>query len=385
MSKHPIALAIVLAACAALPAAASADEPPIAVSHASGGADVSDLAQTTVVLHAGVVANGHRLSCEVDYARDDLEDDDSGPYTSSVPCREALQPGAPGEQPVSAALSGLQPGSHYRFQFLIKDTDDASITRHTNESSFTMLMVAPGVVTGDAVDVRDLGATLTGTIDPHGDRTTCRFDFGPTAAYDNEVSCATFPGSGEGPVAVRADLSGLDPGATYHYRLVGAKSDQEVEGADHTFTVPAIATGTPPTTGATPPRPIVSPSPTPPGVRQDPQRHRPPQAPLHLGPLPRHAHPQGQADHPRPHQDHRPHHHRPHRRPDHHDHGPPDRGSQGGAAPPPPPHRPGHGRRDPPHLAPHLTTATLAPRLGAFSYMSLSGGRVRIDQPASSC
>jgi hypothetical protein len=265
MSKHPIALAIVLAACAALPAAASADEPPIAVSHASGGADVSDLAQTTVVLHAGVVANGHRLSCEVDYARDDLEDDDSGPYTSSVPCREALQPGAPGEQPVSAALSGLQPGSHYRFQFLIKDTDDASITRHTNESSFTMLMVAPGVVTGDAVDVRDLGATLTGTIDPHGDRTTCRFDFGPTAAYDNEVSCATFPGSGEGPVAVRADLSGLDPGATYHYRLVGAKSDQEVEGADHTFTVPAIATGTPPTTGATPPRPIVSPSPTTPG------------------------------------------------------------------------------------------------------------------------
>ena len=34
-----------------------------------------------------------------------------------------VQAGAPGEQPVSAALSALEPGSHYRFQFLIKDVD----------------------------------------------------------------------------------------------------------------------------------------------------------------------------------------------------------------------------------------------------------------------
>jgi hypothetical protein len=242
LKSHAAAAAVVLAALA-VPAAALADDPPIAVSHASGGADVSDVAQTSVVLHAGVVANGHALSCEVDYARDDFDDPDTGPYAAAVPCREAVQPGAPGEQAVSAALSGLQPGSHYRFQFLITDRNDASVTRHTNESSFTTLATAPGVLTGGVTALDAFGATLNGTIDPHGGETTCRFDVGPTTVYDNEVSCANKPGSGEGPVAVYAGLGDLTPGATYHFRLVGAKHDQEVAGADQTFTVPAFGGG----------------------------------------------------------------------------------------------------------------------------------------------
>jgi hypothetical protein len=239
------ALAAVVTALAALPALAGAapGDPPIAVSHASGGADVSDLTQTSVVLHAGVVANGHSLSCEVDYARDNFDDPDTGPYTASLPCREAIQANADGEQPISVAIGGLEPGSHYRFQFLVKDRNDASITRHTNESSFTTMMVAPTVVTGPATGIADFAATLNGTVDPHGDATTCRFDIGTTTNYDGEVSCADKPGTGEGPVAVSANVSDLTPGATYHYRLVAAKRDQEVAGADQTFTVPLTPSG----------------------------------------------------------------------------------------------------------------------------------------------
>jgi hypothetical protein len=236
--SQAIAVAAVLCAVGALPAVAMAAD-PIVVSHASGGQDATDQTQTSVVLHAGVVANGHALSCEVDYARDNLDDPDTGPYTAHVPCREAISAQADGEQPVSVALSGLQPHSHYRFQFLIKDTTDATLTRHTNESTFNTLAVAPGVVTGGVTEVYDGGAVLNGTIDPHGDESTCRFDIGTTSAYDGEVSCEVDPGSGEGPVAVHATVTHLDAGVSYHYRLVGAKSDQEVAGADATFTMPA--------------------------------------------------------------------------------------------------------------------------------------------------
>jgi hypothetical protein len=89
---------------------------------------------------------------------------------------------------------------------------------------------APEVVTGVAEEVKPRSARLDGTVNPGGINVTeCTFEYGETESYGHTAPCAE--GLGEGPgeigkgsteVSVHADLSTLQPGATYHFRLRAA-------------------------------------------------------------------------------------------------------------------------------------------------------------------
>lgn len=100
----------------------------------------------------------------------------------------------------------------------------------------------PDVVTGTATGIENHGATIDGTVDPSGEELTeCRFEYGPTTAYGQSVPCAettTAIGSGEDPVPVHADLSGLASSASYHFRLTAKNTNTPSPrtGADKTFT-----------------------------------------------------------------------------------------------------------------------------------------------------
>jgi hypothetical protein len=83
-------------------------------------------------------------------------------------------------------------------------------------------------------------ATLTGTVNPKGKTVSdCHFDWGTTSAYGNSVPCASPPGSGASAAAVSADLSGLAPGTTYHFRAVASNAAGTNLGADKTFATTA--------------------------------------------------------------------------------------------------------------------------------------------------
>jgi hypothetical protein len=94
----------------------------------------------------------------------------------------------------------------------------------------------PTLTTAAASAVSRHTATLTGTVDPEGDASSCRFEYGPTSGYGAEVPCASHPGSGAAPVAVSAQLWELAAGTTYHYRLVSANTGGAGYGPDETFT-----------------------------------------------------------------------------------------------------------------------------------------------------
>ncbi len=88
--------------------------------------------------------------------------------------------------------------------------------------------VLPAVTVGSATDVTERAAALSGTVNPRGAAiTSCKFEYGVTdeesdGAYDSSVPCMQTPGqigSGTSPVAVSADLEGLQPGLLYHFRL----------------------------------------------------------------------------------------------------------------------------------------------------------------------
>jgi hypothetical protein len=95
----------------------------------------------------------------------------------------------------------------------------------------------PIATTGAASAVTATGATLAGSVDPEGALTTYRFEYGTTTAYGS-VSPDAEAGSGRDPVAVSADLAGLTPNTTYHYRVTATNAAGTTRGEDRTFTTP---------------------------------------------------------------------------------------------------------------------------------------------------
>ncbi|UUY05703.1 DUF11 domain-containing protein [Svornostia abyssi] len=100
--------------------------------------------------------------------------------------------------------------------------------------------------TGPASDVTGSSATLNGLVEPDGFDTAYLFDYGTTIAYGQRTPERR--SSSASGVQVSAPLTGLQPGTTYHYRLVASGSLTSV-GEDRTF--------------RTPPAPVPAPTPPP--------------------------------------------------------------------------------------------------------------------------
>jgi hypothetical protein len=101
----------------------------------------------------------------------------------------------------------------------------------------------PLIQSQSATNVTDAGATLNATIVPFGFDTTCQFQYVDDAgfqasAYSTATSVSCVPpdlGSSFTLVQASANVSGLTPGTTYHFRVVAKNSDGTVNGADQTF------------------------------------------------------------------------------------------------------------------------------------------------------
>jgi phosphodiesterase/alkaline phosphatase D-like protein len=107
-------------------------------------------------------------------------------------------------------------------------------------------VTAPGVTTGVASSITQTGASLAGTINPHGAETTYTFEYGTTTSFGSVTSAAS-AGSGTADVAVTASLSGLAPGTTYFYRVAATNSAGTTVGTTRSFTTaqpaPTATTG----------------------------------------------------------------------------------------------------------------------------------------------
>jgi hypothetical protein len=95
---------------------------------------------------------------------------------------------------------------------------------------------SPGVTTGSASNVAAREATLDGSVNPNGQRTRYRFDYGQTTAYGQSIPVPEANvGAGTGVVSVSQQVRGLFPGTTYHYRIVATSRAGVTAGADQTF------------------------------------------------------------------------------------------------------------------------------------------------------
>ena len=102
---------------------------------------------------------------------------------------------------------------------------------------FGPLATIPDVSLGSASAITATSATLSGTINPVGIAATYQFEWGIDSDYGNVApATAADAGAGTDEVPATANLSGLTPGTTYHYRLRGTNAGGSNFSQDGTFT-----------------------------------------------------------------------------------------------------------------------------------------------------
>jgi hypothetical protein len=95
--------------------------------------------------------------------------------------------------------------------------------------------IKPRVATGGAQHVLSTSALLTGAISPNGIQTSYQFQYGQTTTYGLQTPLTVLAGQ-TAKQKIGVPVSGLQSGATYHFRLVAVTSTGEVvAGKDHSF------------------------------------------------------------------------------------------------------------------------------------------------------
>jgi len=142
--------------------------------------------------------------------------------------------------PVSAAITGLTPGTVYHFRLSATNGNGTVVGADATFTTFGAPPTptptpTPIAITGAATGIGDTTATVNGTVNPAGNATTYQFQYGLTAAYGNTTT-STSAGSGFVAVPVSAALSGLTAGTLYHFRVTATNAGGTANGADATFT-----------------------------------------------------------------------------------------------------------------------------------------------------
>ncbi|HST34938.1 MAG TPA: hypothetical protein VLJ80_15615 [Solirubrobacteraceae bacterium] len=132
--------------------------------------------------------------------------------------------------PAEYALIGIEQGAEgWSFEKL--GVAGGSIYAHTEYTPR-----APEATTSGSSNVQEEQVTLNGTVNPRGTDTHYYFQYGETTSYGSATSEAD-AGSGLSGRAVSATISELQPGDTYHYRLVAVNNvGQTVYGTDQSAT-----------------------------------------------------------------------------------------------------------------------------------------------------
>jgi hypothetical protein len=168
----------------------------------------------------------------------------SAAYGSSVPCANSALGAGSEDQPASAAVTGLKPGTEYHFRVVVGNASSPALlgTDGPDQTFTTPLVIQGG---GSFSEVSDRTAVVSAPVDAGGVPTTFYVEYGPTVAYGSRTPGVVFSGSEQ--VTASARLGGLMPGSEYHFRVVSeSEGGVREESADGMFrTLAASVQGLP--------------------------------------------------------------------------------------------------------------------------------------------
>jgi hypothetical protein len=203
----------------------------------------SEVANTTTTLNGTISAQGAALTdCHFEYVSEaafgisGFDDLSSG---GSVPCTPSFGaiPVDSNTHSVSGTLSGLTTNSAYRAR-LVAANENGDIA--TLSGGFETTGPPTVETTGSPVRTATT-ARLDSRVDPRHSAATYHFEYGAQGPCDLNPCTATEPrpaGSGGEVELVSQQLEGLEPGTTYHYRVVAdnGNPDGPAFGEDMTLT-----------------------------------------------------------------------------------------------------------------------------------------------------
>jgi trimeric autotransporter adhesin len=182
----------------------------------------SAITTSGATLNGTVNPNGSDVSARFDY----------GTTTAyGTPTASVNFPAAGGAAPLTATIGGLLPNTVYHYRVVINGTITGADQTFTTA---TLPTSAPAVTTTAATGASATTATLNGTVNPNGSATKANFQWGTTAAYGNFTDVVSLS-AGNSVEAIVANLAGLTPNETYHFRLVATNSNGTTLGNDVTF------------------------------------------------------------------------------------------------------------------------------------------------------
>ncbi len=168
--------------------------------------------------------------CFFEYGGQGHESEFKAPCAQTVPTDESAHP-------VSAQVSGLTPGTYYRYRLVIKQASGV-----TNGQSELLFTTGPTLVYERAQAVESESGALTGKLFRNKEPTEYHFEYGLTDSYGSSTPTFTLapedlkPGEQEKPVVVAETITGLTPSTAYHWRLVLVSAGGSIVGPDRIFT-----------------------------------------------------------------------------------------------------------------------------------------------------
>ncbi|MGC2373321.1 MAG: fibronectin type III domain-containing protein [Solirubrobacteraceae bacterium] len=143
---------------------------------------------------------------------------------------ESAVPGAWGAVKVKTTISGLMHNVPYHWRVVVSTSDG------TADGADHEFFVPYDVEVRDegASNVEFSEATLNDEVQPVGIEARYYFEYGTTEAYGSRTAEAS-AGSGDAFVEASAGLTGLTPGAVYHFRIVASSARGTTVGEDKEF------------------------------------------------------------------------------------------------------------------------------------------------------
>ncbi len=97
----------------------------------------------------------------------------------------------------------------------------------------------PTVTTSNASNATFSSVIVYGYVNPNGQATNYVFQYGTTSGYGGQTPLAP---AGNGTISIKLSqtITGLQPGTTYHYRIVAVNSAGTANGKDRTFKTASV-------------------------------------------------------------------------------------------------------------------------------------------------
>lgn len=152
----------------------------------------------------------------------------------------ATLPAAPSPATASAAIGGLTANTTYHYRLL---ATNAAGTVAGADRTFTTSSAPrrPAVATRSATNLAATSATIVGRVNPYGQTTTYRFEWGTSTAYGTATPSGTVA---IGPTStVTAALTGLQPNTRYVFRIVATNATGTARSTSRSFTTGRGLTG----------------------------------------------------------------------------------------------------------------------------------------------